>query len=101
VSAVSFLTRTRGRRALDWTDWLSYAYLTLGLFLMFGPVLWLVMSSFKTEAALTNFAALCPMARSGDGAGRDKPSPVPREASEARCASAVRRIGLTATTWTR
>ena len=27
----------------------------LALFLMFGPVLWLVMSSFKTEAALSEF----------------------------------------------
>jgi alpha-1,4-digalacturonate transport system permease protein len=39
-------------RRFDWTDWLSWAYLAVGLFLMFGPVLWLVMSSFKTEAAL-------------------------------------------------
>jgi len=55
MSTVAFLTRTRGRRRMDWTDWLSYTYLALGLFLMFGPVLWLVMSSFKTEAALTEF----------------------------------------------
>ena len=59
MSALHFLTRTRGRLggrpAIDWTDWLSYGYLTLGLFLMFGPVLWLVISSFKTEAALTAF----------------------------------------------
>jgi alpha-1,4-digalacturonate transport system permease protein len=55
VNAVSFLTNTRGRRSLDWTDWLSYIYLAVGLFLMFGPVLWLVMSSFKTEAALSEF----------------------------------------------
>ena len=33
ASAVRFLTRTRGRAALDWTDWLSYAYLLLGLVL--------------------------------------------------------------------
>jgi alpha-1,4-digalacturonate transport system permease protein len=53
--ALAFLTNTRGRRSLHWTDWLSYAYLAVGLFLMFGPVLWLVMSSFKTEAALSEF----------------------------------------------
>ena len=53
--ALRFLTRTSGRTRLDWTDWLSYIYLVLGLFLMFGPVLWLVLSSFKTEAALTEF----------------------------------------------
>ena len=47
----------RGHSRLHWTDWLSYAYLAIGLFLMFGPVLWLVMSSFKTEAALTEFGS--------------------------------------------
>jgi alpha-1,4-digalacturonate transport system permease protein len=51
----TFLTRTRGKERLDWTDWLSYAYLALGVFLMFGPVLWLVMSSFKTQAQLLEF----------------------------------------------
>lgn len=55
MAILSFFTRTRGRRRLHWTDWLSYAYLLVGLFLMFGPVLWMVMSSFKTEAALTEF----------------------------------------------
>ncbi|HKE39314.1 MAG TPA: carbohydrate ABC transporter permease [Casimicrobiaceae bacterium] len=49
------LTATRGRGRLDWTDWLSYGYLALGVLLMFGPVLWLVLSSFKTPAALTEF----------------------------------------------
>ncbi len=51
----NFLTRTHGRNRLDWTDWVSYAYLFVGLFMMFGPVLWLVMSSFKTESALSQF----------------------------------------------
>ena len=50
-----FLTRTHGRGRMDWTDWLSYAYLALGLFTMFAPVLWLVMSSFKSEAAISQF----------------------------------------------
>ena len=49
------LTATRSRGRLDWTDWLSYAYLLLGLVLMFGPVLWLVLSSFKSAAALNEF----------------------------------------------
>ena len=49
------LTATRGRGRVDWTDWLSYAYLVVGLFLMFGPVLWLVLSSFKSAAALNEF----------------------------------------------
>jgi alpha-1,4-digalacturonate transport system permease protein len=54
-SARAFLLRTRGHTRFDWTDWVSYLYLFLGLFLMFGPVLWIVMSSFKTGAALSEF----------------------------------------------
>jgi alpha-1,4-digalacturonate transport system permease protein len=52
---LQFLTRTRGRGRLHWTDVLSYVYLALGLFTMFAPVIWLVMSSFKTEAAMAQF----------------------------------------------
>lgn len=55
---VTFLTRTRGgprTGRLDWTDWLTYGYLLLGLFLMFAPIVWLVMSSLKTESALNSF----------------------------------------------
>lgn len=51
----TFLTRTRGRQRLHWTDWLAYAYLTLGVLLMFGPVLWLILSSFKTERELQHY----------------------------------------------
>ena len=53
---LAFLTRTRGRNGrLDVTDVLSYGYLLLSVLLMFGPVLWVVMSSFKTQRDLTNF----------------------------------------------
>ena len=53
---VAFLARTRGRNGkLHWTDWLSYAYLGFAVILMFGPVVWLVLSSFKTEADLQRF----------------------------------------------
>lgn len=51
----SFLTRHRGRARLHVTDWLSYLYLFMGVIIMFGPVLWLVLSSFKTSAALLEF----------------------------------------------
>ena len=58
--ALAFLSRTRGDRdkggsRLHWTDWFTYGYLFLGIVLMFGPVIWLVMSSFKTDAELNNF----------------------------------------------
>lgn len=50
-----FLTRTRGRGRLDWSDILTYLYLMLGTIMMFLPVLWLVLSSFKTQAGLLRF----------------------------------------------
>jgi alpha-1,4-digalacturonate transport system permease protein len=51
----SFLTRTHGRRRLDIADLITYLYLFAGIILMFGPVVWLVMSSFKTQSALIGF----------------------------------------------
>jgi alpha-1,4-digalacturonate transport system permease protein len=51
----AFLTQTRGGRRLDFTDVLTYLYLTFGTILMFGPVLWLVLSSFKTSAEVVKF----------------------------------------------
>ena len=44
VSIVEFATRRRGRKRLDWTDWLTYLYLFLGLLVMFTPVLWVAIS---------------------------------------------------------
>jgi alpha-1,4-digalacturonate transport system permease protein len=45
----------RGRNGFDLTDWLAFGFLGLGVVLMLGPVLWLVLSSFKTEAALQEY----------------------------------------------
>lgn len=45
----------RGREGFDLTDWLAFGFLGLGVLLMLGPVLWLVLSSFKTEAQLQEF----------------------------------------------
>jgi alpha-1,4-digalacturonate transport system permease protein len=50
-----FLTRTRGSGKLHITDLLTYTYLILGVVIMFGPVLWLVLSSFKTSAEVVKF----------------------------------------------
>ena len=49
------LTATRGRGRWDWTDYASYLYLGLGVLLMFGPVLWLGLSSLKSEAGLAAY----------------------------------------------
>lgn len=50
-----FLGRTRGVNRLHPTDLLSYLYLILGTVLMFGPMLWLVLSSFKSSAEIIKF----------------------------------------------
>jgi alpha-1,4-digalacturonate transport system permease protein len=52
---LGFLTRTRGHRRLHITDMLTYLYLMFGVLLMFGPVVWLVLSSFKTSAEVVKF----------------------------------------------
>lgn len=54
-SALAFLTRTRGADRLHFTDVLVYGYLALGTLLMFGPVIWVVLSSFKTPAEINRF----------------------------------------------
>ena len=55
MKLVTFLTRTHGKTRMDWTDYLSYTYLLVGLFTMFAPIVWLVMSSLKTESAVGEF----------------------------------------------
>lgn len=50
-----FIFRTHGKRRLDLVDILTYLYLLLGTIIMFGPVIWLVMSSFKTQTELVRF----------------------------------------------
>ncbi len=75
---LQFLTRTRGRGRLHWTDVLSYVYLALGLFTLFAPVIWLVMSSFKTEAAMAQFPPtfLPYTQKTVQVAGHEKPLPL-------------------------
>ncbi len=52
---VAFLTRRQGRKRLTAADYVTYLYLIAGAIVMFGPVLWLVMSSFKSQASLFDF----------------------------------------------
>ncbi|HVO90625.1 MAG TPA: carbohydrate ABC transporter permease [Casimicrobiaceae bacterium] len=92
----------RGRLRADWTDWLSYGYLLLGVLLMFGPVVWLVLSSFKTPAALNEFPPrLLPYGqKSIHVAGHDNPLPLYRVKlpdGTTRELAEIRRIGIQAT----
>jgi alpha-1,4-digalacturonate transport system permease protein len=99
LRAILFATRGRGR--LDWTDWVSYLYLSLGLIIMFGPVLWLVLSSFKTEAGLIEFPPrLLPYEQAHVAvAGHDKPLPlfeITAGDMKGKKLAEIRRIGLQA-----
>ena len=97
-----FLTRTRGYLRLDWTDWLSYIYLMVGLFTMFAPIVWLVMSSLKTESAISQFPpSFLPYSqKSVQVEGFDKPLPLfltKTADGGVQPLAQVRRIGIMAT----
>jgi len=101
-----FLTRRQGDRPSGrrgWTvaDVLTYGYLIAGVLVMFGPVAWLVLSSFKTPAALLEFPpTLLPLAQTTvvvDGYADPLPlfDVVLDDGSSARLAQ-VRRVGIVA-----
>ncbi len=97
--ALSFLTRTRGRGRFDLADWLTWAYLAVAVLLMFGPVLWVALSSFKTEAALQEypptFLPLAPVTAVVEG--YDEPLPlfsVTAGEHAGKVLAQIRRIGL-------
>ncbi|MBI1774644.1 MAG: carbohydrate ABC transporter permease [Proteobacteria bacterium] len=98
---LAFLARTRDGRRVGWVDAFSYLYLALGVFLMFGPVAWLVLSSFKSQADLVRFPpSLLPHAQETVTlAGFDQKLPLFRvtlpDGSEKTMAQ-LRRIGLRA-----
>jgi alpha-1,4-digalacturonate transport system permease protein len=97
----TFLTRRRGGKSWHWTDVLSFIWLGIGLILMFGPVVWLMLSSFKTPAALAEFPpSFLPLdTRMAVVAGYDKPLPlymVKGEDGSERVLAQVRRIGAVA-----
>jgi alpha-1,4-digalacturonate transport system permease protein len=95
----TFLLRTRGKNGPDFTDFLSYGYLVLGTILMFGPVIWLVLSSFKSQGEIVKFPPrLFPYTQETISVeGFDEPLPLYdvtlEDGSTARLAQ-VRRIGL-------
>lgn len=98
---VTFLTRRRGKAGWHFTDVLAWIWLAIGLVLMFGPVVWLGLSSFKTRAALTEFPpTLLPFeTRLVEVEGFDEPLPLYRvtmENGEQRLMVQVRRIGTVA-----
>lgn len=98
-TVTTFVTRTRGRTKLHITDILTYLYLLLGTVLMFGPVMWLVLSSFKTSAEVVKFPPrLLPIRQETVVVeGYDEPLPlfeVTLEDGSVVQMAQVRRIGL-------
>lgn len=99
VTKLATARRKPGR--WHWTDVAAYAYLALGVVLMFGPVLWLALSSFKTQAGLLEFPpSLLPMSQQEVVVpGHPQPLPlfsVTMPDGSTRVLAQVRRIGIQA-----
>ncbi len=98
---LTFLRRTQGHKKLHFTDIISYIYLGMGVILMFGPVLWLVLSSFKSSAEISKFPPrLLPYRQDSVVVeGYDEPLPlylVTYEDGSTQTLAQVRRVGLEA-----
>ncbi|MEQ9029042.1 MAG: carbohydrate ABC transporter permease [Aggregatilineales bacterium] len=98
---MEFFSNTRGVSKLHLTDILTYLYLFLGTLLMFGPVLWLVFSSFKTPGELTRFPPRIAPYRQETAVvpGYDDPLPlfeVTMEDGSINTLARIRRVGLEA-----
>ncbi|MDO5528336.1 MAG: carbohydrate ABC transporter permease [Paracoccus sp. (in: a-proteobacteria)] len=100
---IAFLTRRRGRhgdgRGWHWTDIATWVWLIAGLVVMFGPALWLVLSSFKTPAGLAEFPpTILPYAQETVAVG-DQTRPLYRvtlEDGTVRELAELRRVGIVA-----
>jgi alpha-1,4-digalacturonate transport system permease protein len=98
---LDFLTRTRGKKRLTASDGITYAYLMLGTLLMFGPIIWLLMSSFKPQAELSRFPPRFLPYRQDTAVveGYDNPLPlfeVTMEDGSTRILAQTRRVGVEA-----
>ncbi|HWK46980.1 MAG TPA: carbohydrate ABC transporter permease [Stellaceae bacterium] len=96
------LTATRGRNHWDWTDWASYLYLCLGVLVMFGPVLWLGLSSLKSPTGLIEFPPSLLPTEPIRVAVPGYPAPLPlyrvtKGEHAGQTLAEIRRIGLQAT----
>jgi alpha-1,4-digalacturonate transport system permease protein len=54
ADVLRFLFRRKGRGRFNGSDFMTYAFLIIGTLIMFVPVLWVVMSSFKSSARLAD-----------------------------------------------
>lgn len=98
---MDFLTRLQGGNRFTMADALTYLYLLIGTLIMFGPVLWLVLSSFKPPETLYEFppTVLPYQQQTAQVAGYDEPLPlynVRLEDTTTRQLALVSRVGLQA-----
>jgi alpha-1,4-digalacturonate transport system permease protein len=96
-----FFRLRQGRERLNMWDILTYLYLLVGVLVMFGPVVWLVLSSFKTQSALLRFPpqALPYTQETISVEGYDEPLPiydVKMEDGSTQRLAQIRRIGIEA-----
>lgn len=98
---LTFFTRRAGVHGYNVMDILTYIYLIVGTIIMFGPVVWLLTSSFKTPAKLVEFPPTLLPYRQEDiqVAGYDNPLPlfkVTLADGTVQTLARVRRVGLEA-----
>lgn len=98
---LKFLTRKHGGKKVDFTDVLSYLYLIIGVVIMFGPIVWLVLSSFKSSGEIAKFPPrLLPYRQETVTVeGFDEPLPLYQitfDDGSVRTLAQVRRVGLEA-----
>jgi len=98
---LGFLRRTKGHKKLDITDVISYLYLGMGVIVMFGPVIWLILSSFKTSGEIVKFPPRLLPYRQDTVTLPDYEDPLPLykitfEDGTTQILAQVRRIGLEA-----
>ena len=101
ISIGQFLALRSGGKRLDTSDVMTYLYLSVGTILMFGPVIWLVLSSFKTQAGLVKYPPpLMPYQQvQVEVEGYDEPLPlftVTMEDGSVRQLAQRRRVGIEA-----
>ena len=75
---IKIATKKRYKNKYHWTDYFSYFYLFLGVLLMFGPVVWLGLSSLKTLAGIQEYPpTILPLSQiQVNVEGYDKPLPI-------------------------
>jgi alpha-1,4-digalacturonate transport system permease protein len=97
---MTFLLARRGGKGWHWTDIVTFLWLGAGVLVMFGPAVWLVLSSFKSPAGLAEYPpTLLPYAaRTVEVEGYDKPLPLftVTEDGGSRTLAEVRRVGTVA-----